>query len=383
MKNDRRKITTGDYISVSSETFRTSLQIVSEIRYSIQNLLPVRLSLPDTTNTMEEASPERVYGALVFAEPDASDLPADRPYYEVPRFLNVERKMMPLHDHRTSDLARLDQRSALEKHGFAVLQHISVINSSNYDYDSWYDRHVMEQVYLPELEHMFMNVTGAKRVYTLTVTYRRRKPGEPAEEEVAEKSECEGSEKDTVPRFLGRLPKNSEAPSKAVHVDYTPTGASALVHHDSEVIAGWTKDIIEAENKAERTGGQYEGPRYGTFSVWRPLKPVHRDPLVFSDATTVASEDMVPMAFRQPGFDQEFLTTAYVLKPSPKTEQQKWYWLPKQRPDEVVIIKFTDTEAQNDGSGICAGIPHGSAQIDGTECHEVRESIEVRVLAVW
>lgn len=65
-----------------------------------------------------------------------------------------------------------------------------------------------------------------------------------------------------------------------------------------------------------------------------------------------------------------------------KKPGQRWYWMPQQQPDELLIIKLADTAAETN-SDIAAGVPHLSPIIPGTEGEIARVSIEARVLAFW
>ena len=106
-----------------------------------------------------------------------------------------------------------------------------------------------------------------------------------------------------------------------------------------------------------------------------------RDPLAVADVRSIAAEDLAPFEYRQPGANGEFVTEALALRASEKVKEQKWYWLPQQKPDEVLVIKLADSEAGIDG--VAGGTPHGSPRLQGTEGEEARESIEVRVAAFW
>ena len=64
-------------------------------------------------------------------------------------------------------------------------------------------------------------------------------------------------------------------------------------------------------------------------------------------------------------------------------EQMKWDFVPEQKPDEVLILKFENTTAERDGR-IAGGCPHGNPLLIGAEDEvEPRLSVECRVLAFW
>ena len=60
---------------------------------------------------------------------------------------------------------------------------------------------------------------------------------------------------------------------------------------------------------------------------------------------------------------------------------QKWYYLSGQMPDELILFKNADSE---EPAGATPGVPHAS--FDNPQKRDTdfrRESIEMRVLAVW
>ena len=110
-----------------------------------------------------------------------------------------------------------------------------------------------------------------------------------------------------------------------------------------------------------------------------------RDPLAVLDYRSVDTSDLEITDFRVPGqFSPEgtYVARGWIHKPPKQPENMKWYWLPEQQPDEVLIIKFCDT-ACSENPSIALGCVHCSPIIPGTENEEKRESIETRVYAFW
>ena len=61
---------------------------------------------------------------------------------------------------------------------------------------------------------------------------------------------------------------------------------------------------------------------------------------------------------------------------------QKWHYIKNQAPDERLFIQFFDSDAKKEGRVV--GIPHGSpVLLWNEEEKELRESVEVRCVAVW
>ena len=56
--------------------------------------------------------------------------------------------------------------------------------------------------------------------------------------------------------------------------------------------------------------------------------------------------------------------------------------MPEQKPEEVLIIKFSDSASAED-EGVAAGCIHCSPMLPGTEDEEPRCSVECRVYVFW
>lgn len=113
--------------------------------------------------------------------------------------------------------------------------------------------------------------------------------------------------------------------------------------------------------------------RFALINVWRPIRgPVLQAPLGLCDARTVAPEDLVPSDLIHPNRKGEI----YTLAPNPA---HRWYYVPKMRPDEVLLIKCYDSDPSR-----ASFTPHGAFDDPTTPAGaRPRESIEVRILAVF
>jgi len=117
----------------------------------------------------------------------------------------------------------------------------------------------------------------------------------------------------------------------------------------------------------------------------RPIKPVKRDPLAVCDWRSLDKGELQKIDYRalsEQNENGEYIMEAYALLPPQQPEAQRWYWMPEQKEDEVLIIKFADTAAEHN-QDIAGGCPHLSPIVEGTEEEEPRCSIECRVLAFW
>lgn len=63
------------------------------------------------------------------------------------------------------------------------------------------------------------------------------------------------------------------------------------------------------------------------------------------------------------------------------TASQRWHYIKEQQPDEVLFIQFFDSHAKKEGRVV--GVPHGSPVLLGNEETELRNSVEIRCLALW
>lgn len=98
------------------------------------------------------------------------------------------------------------------------------------------------------------------------------------------------------------------------------------------------------------------------------------------DKSELAITDFrVPSELTESG---EYIVKAWLHTPPKNREALKWYFMPEQKPDEVCIIKFSDS-ASAENESIAAGCVHCSPAIPGTENEEVRESVETRVYCFW
>ena len=157
-------------------------------------------------------------------------------------------------------------------------------------------------------------------------------------------------------------------------------GLRETVKYLRKDVAAEGKAAIEAEQ-----AGSKDFPRYAAFSVWRPLKTVHRDPLALVDSRTIYPEDIAEAKHRAlSGVTEngEFICASAMSVPPEEEDRHKFYWLPEQTTDEVLIIKLADSGSDYD-ENIAPLCLHVSPRIAGTEDLPYRESVDVRVLVFW
>ncbi len=238
----------------------------------------------------------------------------------IPRSNTIhESHVVPIHDLR--DIAA---EVALDREGFAVLRHGSVVRD-------FYDERELRDVYYPEAERLIAEATGASRVFIFDHTVRRRVPG--ADD---------------------RAPGTPRQPATRVHVDHTARSGPQRVR---DFLGDEADDLLRG--------------RVQVINLWRPIRGPLRDaPLAVCDARTVASSDLVPsdLVYR----DRVGETYAVTFSPA-----HRWFYLSEMQPDEALLLKCFNSAT--DGRARFA--PHTAFE-DPTAPADLlpRESIELRTL---
>ena len=241
-------------------------------------------------------------------------------------------------------------------------------------------------MYLPEVCELVCNVTGAKNAIVNNCAFRRKHAERQADPNFYLKKgdaldlELGKMERDT-PMVYGKEAGGSLEPSRITHIDYSVEGLRRTARDCRKDITEMARACIDKEAKGEKA-------RYAAFSVWRPVKTVRRDPLAVCDWRSLDKSLLKYWDYRCLSNVKEggeyMMDACGITVPDEKQKQQmKWYWMPEQQTDEVLIVKFADTLAEWDES-VTAGCPHSSPVVVGTENEkEARMSIECRVLAFW
>jgi len=126
-------------------------------------------------------------------------------------------------------------------------------------------------------------------------------------------------------------------PVTVAHVDHSREGAWMRIARHTN-----------AEEKADIDSGKW---RVRIINTWRPLHdPVEDSGLAFCDPQSIDEGDLVEVDRISPAS----LGTIYNLKFSPN---QKWYWLPEQRPTELAVFVCYDSHPPNDVFNFC---PHAA-----------------------
>lgn len=322
-------------------------------------------------------------------------------------------RLQPLIDMRpvptVTELAKgAEGKAQLPTHGFAAVRHPTTMNSAPYTPADWKDPEKLKQFYVPETEEMVKQVTGAKTVITEALLLRSQiwseedalathaghgdqLKGKPEPPKISEK---EKQLELGFPQFIGFSALHGGAsPAPKVHLDYAPNGARLHIRKYHPTMTAAAKPIIEAEEKLLAEGKSLRdeyaasglGPRWALYSIWRPIKRVRRDPLALGDARTFLESDYVPVIVKSPnlGLETESKEThdveSYLAHYS---SGQKWYFISEQEPEEALVIGLFDSDRDKE-TVAAGGTLHSSVDLEGRDDEEPRESLELRVLAIW
>ncbi|EME38479.1 hypothetical protein DOTSEDRAFT_39471 [Dothistroma septosporum NZE10] len=332
---------------------------------------------------MGEADESPVYGIFRFLEPDLSVPAEDRAIFAAPANVRAVEERIQLHDFRTSaDVARGAQ--GLDVQAFTYIKHKSSLSG-----EEMLQGTNVEDIYAPETVDMILKLTGASRGVVHNVAFRR----DPATKQNDLKYVMRaGGERDQAVMSLpqdrvlvnGRNNDSTNEPARHAHCDMileSLRDTLTMCRHD---ICEAAKPAAEAEAMRAQ-GAVVQIPRYAAYSVWRPLKTVKRDPIAVLDYRSIDSSELPITDFRVPSAvlpNGEYIVKAWLHGPPKHPENLKWYWIPEQTPEDVAIIKFSDSVSVEDPS-VAAGCIHCSPIIEGTEGQETRQSVECRVYAFW
>ncbi|MFN8641304.1 MAG: CmcJ/NvfI family oxidoreductase [Candidatus Binatia bacterium] len=277
------------------------------------------------------------------------DLAGVQVYYILPtsrfnrRYVAPDRQLN-MSEYAPYDVPVRDARPAgsaisLASHGFTLLPHVT--------HTDFGDRAQIDRAYLPEMERLLREVTGAERVIAFAWMQRTAAP--------------DGGE--------------AHPPANDVHVDYTPAFAECMARR----ALAWNGEPAERFR------------RFSIINIWRSFSGAPQDwPLGLCDATSIAGDEDVTYNIlsvdRLPEPDEipEVLPgdplrptvpeiSAFQFRP-----QHRWYYYADMRPDEVLL--FTNYDSTRTGAW---RVPHAGFRDPTCTATWPRQSIEVRLLAFF
>ncbi|KAK3320260.1 GA4 desaturase [Cercophora scortea] len=318
--------------------------------------------------------------------------------------------MLPLPS--VADLAAAENHAQLSTHGFTAVTHPTTLNCPPYDVSSWKDPSLLAQHYIPDTAAMLKCITGCSAVITEALLLRSaiwtesdalathaghgrdtETDPEPQTDPSAETLSLETG----FPAFIGfNASQGGVSPAPKPHVDYSPAGARTHIREYHSKLTSAAASIIAAEDALLAEGKSLKenyhptdstgGPRWALYSIWRPLKPVRRDPLALLDQRTLKDEDFIPVNITTPCLGREDGSTetheaeGYLAS---YREGHEWNWIEDQKPEEVLVIGLFDSGMEREGGVASGGTLHSSVELEGREGEEARESLELRCLCVW
>jgi hypothetical protein len=272
----------------------------------------------------EISAPSAVTGKLFF-----TNRGLEKPYaytYQPPEGVAASNIKGEPHEVRIENLRLAAPRADLDVEGFQLVRHETAVA------DFWDAAQTMALGH-PETAELVKAVTGASRVVVFDHTLRRRMDG-----------------------VADRTPGAARQPAARVHVDQTVFSGPQRVRQ----VMG-----AQAETLLQR--------RAAIINVWRPIHHVARDwPLAFADARSVAADDLIAQDLIFPHRKGEIYGVGY-------NEKQRWLFAPDLAPDEAVLIKCWDSDAD-----VARFTPHTGFDDPTTPAGTPpRESIEFRTIAFF
>lgn len=214
-------------------------------------------------------------------------------------------------------------RMDLDRHGFTFRRYGTAVTD-------FYDDEQIRRVYYPEMERLVKQATGADKVIVFDHTIR-------------------------VGDSKARAERKLREPVTTVHNDFTIRSAPQRV-----------RDLLPAKEAEERLK-----KRYGSINIWRPIRePVEKSPLAICEFGAIEDKDLIAAERHYQGR----IGGVYQLAYNPG---QCWYYFPKMKREEVVILKCYDSLTD----GTARWTAHGAFEDPNTPADAApRESIEVRTL---
>lgn len=225
---------------------------------------------------------------------------------------------------RIRDMRPIRQSLSLDANAFVLLNQQSACTD-------FYDSAQIERVYVPEVEALIRNLTGADKVIHFGIMTRTNNPSSP-----------EGN----LPAF-------------GAHVDY-----------GDRTVREQTVLALGAEEAEKWLAG-----RYMLINVWRPIRVVESAPFAVCDGSTVAREDLCDSEVRG-GLGDPNRPTLYGYAIA-YNENQRWYYVPRMRPDEVLAFRLYDSDPSATQLAAHSAFTHPGIAADAPP----RESIELRTIA--
>jgi hypothetical protein len=126
-------------------------------------------------------------------EPDNSLNPLENAFFTVPKPKSITHETVSLRDIRREIFSE-SPKISLATHAFTAVKHKTALLSPPYDADIFTDPDLVEKIYIPEVEEIIKNLTGALKIIVIRSAIRSKKPDPPAPE-IQEKTDINKEEK--------------------------------------------------------------------------------------------------------------------------------------------------------------------------------------------
>jgi hypothetical protein len=175
-------------------------------------------------------------------------------------------------------------------------------------------------------------------------------------------------------RMSGDSQQAVKGVATGVHADYTLNGGPRRL--EQLATAPKTNDVRERSLSVEELQRARKG-RWMIVNLWRNIRaePLEKTPLAVCDATSVRDEDLVCL-------EQRFVDRTGENYLAHHASRQQWYYYPKMKIDEVLLLKTWDSKeglSVSDRFTFHAAFQDPSSSADAPE----RESMEVRCLCIF
>lgn len=287
--------------------------------------------------------PHHVQTTLNFFKDHADGSPPTPNYVQRPQsYYNQPTETIPVTIH---DVSGHELDYTLDGNGFQYYYH----DSAEKDF---LDDEQIKRVYYPETEQLLKDAYVPPPLHHTDLR-----------EQEANKNSTGASKIFIFDHTIRRAPKDSRTAAPATP-EAPLRGPVQRVHIDQSYIAAKNRVTHHLPSSPELLKGRYQ-----IINVWRPIKPIFKDPLAVADAHSVPDSDLVGIKLIYP--DREGETFGVRANPG-----FKWFYRYGQTPGLVTLIKCFDSKVD----GRARRVPHSAFVNPETEGEESRESIEVRAL---
>jgi len=239
-------------------------------------------------------------------------------------------------DPRTVEIENVRSRPqppTLDREGFTLVRHTTKVAS-------FLDTSELERVYVPEVERLVCEVTGACAAVVVAAPFVR----------FAERSPLSGTLSNSIP-------------ARFAHIDYGEDRARTTAEQFFPRARG---------NRPQRLG------RFAHYNVWRVLTEPPQDvPLAVCSAQTLAAQDLVPAraVFDFPGVPER-TAESLVVRHNPA---HRWCYFRDMTPSEALIFVTKESDPHR-----AHHVPHSAFDDPGCPASAVpRSSIEIRLAAYF